>query len=78
MTDQENTAGAAPRAGCACGGAGPVMTDFLKRLGPDETVKQHFRSARIEFLKGLRAIIDQRIADLSRPAQPKGAKVTID
>jgi hypothetical protein len=78
MTEQENSAGAGPRGGCACGGAGPVMTDFLKKLGPDESVKQHFRTARIEFLKGLRAILDQRIADLSRAPQQKGAKVSVE
>ncbi|MDX1982527.1 MAG: hypothetical protein SFV51_19795 [Bryobacteraceae bacterium] len=78
MTEQENAAGSAPRGGCACGGAGPVMSEFFKRMGPDESVKQHFRTARIEFLKGLRAIIDQRISDLSQSQQQKGSKVNID
>jgi hypothetical protein len=62
---------------CACAGVGPAVSDFLKRLGPPEEVQSHFRAARVEFLKGLRALIDQRIQDLS--AQPaKGTKLNVD
>jgi hypothetical protein len=62
---------------CACAGVGPALSDLLKRLGPPEEVQSHFRAARVELLKGLRALIDQRIQDLS--AQPaKGTKLTVD
>lgn len=62
---------------CACAGVGPALSEFLKRFGPPEEVQSHFRAARVEVLKGLRALIDQRIQDLSgQPA--KGTKLTVD
>jgi len=64
--------------GCACMGAGPMLSDLVSRMGPDEAVKQHFRTARLEVLKGLRALIDQRINDLSASKPSRGAKVSVD
>ncbi len=75
MTEEQ---AGAPRSGCACMGAGPMVTNLLRQLGPDDEVRQHFRNARVELLKGLRAIIDQRISDLQKPAQQKGAKLAVD
>jgi hypothetical protein len=63
--------------GCVCMGAGPVFSELLRKLGPDEQVRQHFRNARIEVLKGLRAMIDARISDLSK-GERRGAKVTVE
>ena len=62
---------------CICGGAGPALTDFLKRIGPPEGAKQHFDHARVEFLKGLRAVIDARIEQYSKPAE-RGEKVPVE
>jgi hypothetical protein len=58
-------------------GAGPVITDFIERMGPPEEVKAHFRAARIEILKGLRAFIDLRIEQLSR-TEEKGASIPVE
>ena len=44
-------------------GVGPIVTEFAKKLGPSEEVSQHFRAARLEILKGLRAMLDE----LGRP-----------
>jgi hypothetical protein len=77
MSDQSDRP-AGSTGGCGCQGAGPILTDFMKRMAPDEQVRQHFRTARIEFLKGLRAIIDQRIDDLSKSQQPKGSKIVVE
>ena len=77
----ENPAPEMPKSGqgCACMGAGPMLSELASRLGPDENVRQHFRAARIEVLKGLRALIDQRIADLSAASKPnRGAKVSVE
>lgn len=63
---------------CVCGGAGPVLTEFLKRMGPPEGARRHFDQARVEFLKGLRALIDARIDSLSPKPDSKGAKVTVE
>lgn len=64
--------------GCACMGAGPMLSQLAQKLGPDESVKQHFRNARLEFLKGIREMLDKRIADLAGGQQTRGAKVSID
>ncbi|HVB37351.1 MAG TPA: hypothetical protein VND92_02400 [Vicinamibacterales bacterium] len=51
--------------------------DLLRTLAPSDEAMNHFRAARLEALKGLRAIIDSRIA--SRSAErPKGRSVKID
>lgn len=50
---------------CGCLGAGPAITDILGRIGP-AAARDHFRAARVEFLKGVRAVIDARIDDLSK------------
>jgi len=76
---QEPATGAAPGgSGCACMGTGPMISELFTRLGPDETTRTHFRNARLEILKGLRHILDQRIADLSASRPSKGAKVAVD
>jgi len=43
-----------------------------------ESTRGHFRNSRIEFLKGLRSLIDQRIESLSRDEEPKGTHVTVE
>lgn len=63
---------------CACHGKGPEFTRvFTKMFEPPPGAGQHFRQARIEFLKGIRALIDHRIEHLSRASQ-KGAKITVE
>jgi Uncharacterized protein containing a Zn-ribbon (DUF2116) len=59
--------------GCfVCGTAIPI----LERMWSDAT-KDHFRNSRIEFLKGLRSLLDDRIAHLSRE-EHKGTHVTVE
>ena len=41
------------------------------------TVRQHLTNSRIEFLKAIREVIDQRIERLSNSGQ-RGAKIAID
>ncbi len=53
------------------------ICDLLRALAPSEEALGHFRSARVEVLKGVRAVIDSRIERLSRE-RPKGTAVTID
>ncbi len=43
-----------------------------------ESTNDHFRNSRIEFLKGIRSLIDDRIAHLSRQAERKGTHVTVE
>jgi len=68
------TSGASPTpAGCfVCQTALPM----LERMWSDAT-RGHFRNSRIEFLKGIRSLIDDRIAHLSRE-HAKGTRVVVE
>ena len=50
------------RCACGCMGVGPMLTELVSRLGPSAAARQHFSSAHVEFLKGIRAILDEQIA----------------
>ena len=61
------------QAGCFfCTTARPL----LERCWSDMT-RDHFRNSRIEFLKGIRSLLDDRIAHLSRE-ESKGTHVTVE
>ena len=78
MTETEsNTQHTCSGQGCACHGAGPLLSEFLRRMGPPEGAKRHFDAARLEFLKGVRAMIDARIDSLSK-TEPKGTKLNVE
>ena len=49
---------------------------FLENVWNDAT-RNHFRNSRIEFLKGVRSLLDNRIARLSRD-EPKGTHVPVE
>ena len=60
--------------GCfICETAMPMIEQFLGGATID-----HFRNSRIEFLKGMRSLIDNRIAHLSKQAGHKGTHVTVE
>jgi len=44
---------------------------------PPESARLHFRESRVEFLRGVRALIDHRIDRLSRKNQT-GTRVTVE
>lgn len=62
---------------CVCLGAGPELSQLLTRFGPGEAAVGHFRTARVEMLKGIRAMIDRQIENIEKPAS-RGAKVTVE
>ncbi len=62
---------------CFCMGAGPQLTAMAKSLGPAAAM-EHFHNSRLEFLKGIRSLIDSRIEKMSQSAPPKGASVPVD
>jgi hypothetical protein len=74
MPDEKTAAEPKHEAGCFfCTTAKP----FARRVW-NEATRDHFRNSRIEFLKGLRSLIDGRIAHLSRQDEPKGTHVTVE
>ncbi len=54
-----------------------TMLPLIERRWSEAT-RGHFKNSRIEFLKGMRSLIDDRIAHLSKQGEPKGAHVTVE
>jgi hypothetical protein len=61
----------------SCARIAAELGNLLRCLAPSEEVSGHFRTAHVEFLKGVRALIDSRIAQLSS-GQQKGTSVPIE
>ena len=75
---KQGTTASANRAGtperCLC----REMVDHLREcFGVSPDVSEHFTNSRIEFLKGIRAIIDSRIEHLSKASQ-QGTKIAVE
>jgi hypothetical protein len=58
-------------------GFGPALNHLLSSVGAGEA-RDHFRAARVEFLKSVRAIIDSRIDYLSKKRQTEGTTVPVE
>jgi len=65
-----------PICDCGCMGLGPALSHLLGSLGPKEA-RDHFLAARIEVLKGIRALIDARLERLSGTAET-GTRVPVE
>ncbi|HKW33665.1 MAG TPA: hypothetical protein VJN92_11715 [Candidatus Acidoferrum sp.] len=59
---------------CLCREVVDQMRDLLS-MSPQ--VREHFTNSRIEFLKGIRAMIDSRIEQLSKTG-PHGTKIAVE
>jgi len=64
------------RSRCAFCEAGETMERFMEAFGPSEEATGHFRQSKVEFLKGLRSLLDDRIEDMTRPK--KGTRVVVE
>jgi hypothetical protein len=54
------------------------VMDFIKtRLGVSPAVRQHLSNSRVEFLKAIREVIDERIDHLSKAGQ-QGTKIPVE
>jgi len=56
---------------------GRDVDNFVRSCVPSEEVSQHFTNARVELLKGLRAMIDARIDRLSADRR-KGVSIPVE
>jgi hypothetical protein len=61
---------------CFCMGFGPEFSRIVSGLG-SENARSHFRNARIEALRGLRALIDHRIETLSK-TRTRGTTIEVE
>ncbi len=73
MSDEKQT----NQTNCMCGGNGPKLTALVELLLPSGDAGNHFRQAQLELLKGLRAVLDQRIESMSRPGS-QGTKLNVE
>lgn len=62
---------------CLCQGIGPLLSDVLRHLGPPEDARRHFEAARLEILKGIRALVDARIEQRAKTGGKKGQKIEV-
>ena len=75
MSEQEpNATQPAMQERCLCR---EVVDSFREQFKVPAEVQEHFKNSRIEFLKGIRAIIDSRIEKLSSASQ-RGAKIAVE
>ena len=73
--DEKNAAAGthAHAGGCFfCDTAIPMLEHLVS-----EGTRDHFRNSRVEFLKGVRSLLDERIAHLARE-ESKGTHVTVE
>ena len=54
-----------------------IVNQFREVFEVPPKVREHFTNSRIEFLKGIRAVIDSRIEHLSNSAQ-RGTKLAVE
>jgi hypothetical protein len=57
-------------------GMGPKLTELLECRS--EAASGHLRNARVEFLKAMRALIDERIESLSKAQKKRGTTVPVE
>jgi hypothetical protein len=60
--------------GCLCR---EVVDQLRDCFGVSPNVQEHFTNSRIEFLKGIRAVIDNRIERLANVSQ-RGTKIAVE
>jgi len=54
-----------------------LVNQFREAFGVSPKVREHFTNSRIEFLKGIRAVIDSHIEHLSNTGQ-RGTKIAVE
>jgi hypothetical protein len=65
-------------ANCFCGTIRKGLEEAAELFSPPETACNHFREARIEFLRGIRDIVDHRIDRLSRNKPTGGTRIVVE
>jgi hypothetical protein len=71
---QQNAAGSVGSNRCACN---EVLDHLKNAFGVSPEVRKHLNNSRIELLKAVRGLIDQRIERLSNAGQ-HGTKITVE
>jgi hypothetical protein len=61
-----------------CETPGQLLDEVLRHLAPPAEARRHFESARVEFLKGIRAVLDSRIERFSKSSKARGQSISIE
>ena len=81
MTESQQNAGAcAPGSAhidAICGCIRKGLETISDALTPPEAARKHFRESRVEFLRGIRELIDHRIDHLSGRGN-EGTRITVE
>jgi hypothetical protein len=62
----------------SCARIAAEVGNLLRTLAPSDGGSEHFTAAKIEFLQGVRALIDARIQQLSVSQPKKGTAVDVE
>ena len=73
-TTQQSAAQTDTHERCLCR---EVLEQVREHLSVSPEVREHFANSRIEFLKGIRAVIDSRIEHLSKTGQ-RGTRISVE
>ena len=73
-TTKQNTTQPVTQERCLCR---EIVNQFRETFDVSPKVREHFTNSRIEFLKGIRAVIDSRIEHLSNTGQ-RGTKIAVE
>lgn len=76
MMKKKQAAAPCPEVHCLCMGMGPKLSEMLECKS--EAAAGHLRNARVEFLKGMRALIDARIEQIGKEQKKKGTAVPVE
>jgi len=74
QSTQQNAGQSVAHERCLCR---EVLDQVRDILSVSPAVHEHFTNSRIEFLKGIRAVIDSRIEHLSKTS-PQGTKIAVE
>ena len=78
-TESSSTGGSTFRrdSECFCGSVRNAFEKAADAFLPPEEARRHFRQARVEVLKGIRELVDLRIAHINRQ-DSKGTRVVVE
>ena len=55
-----------------------LVNQFREAFDVSPKVREHFTNSRIEFLKGIRKLVDDRIEKVSRGPHQKGSRIVVE
>ena len=78
---EENTERTHDHSSCLCCQATQMMGRLFGAMGASATsaeAREHFRQSRLELLKGIRRVVDDRIEKASRTDQSRGSRIVVE